>query len=123
MKVKCEYCEGEFEAKRGTARYCSVKCRVNAAREVSVTGIDQKDGVSVTKSEVSVTDPRVSVTSPDELVTLRDTFYGHHIKVGVVPLHWQADKQAAALVKAKIPHYPQEAVDGRYDRDKVADIW
>lgn len=60
--MKCEYCQGEFESKRSTAKYCSSKCRLYALRGVSVT----KGLVSVTKlalqKPVSVTEEPLSVT-------------------------------------------------------------
>lgn len=56
----CENCKKEFEAKRGSARFCSDTCRVNFSR-VSVTG----KPVSVTVSVTKVTDKTVSVTKSE----------------------------------------------------------
>ena len=35
--MNCKTCGKEFESRRNTAKYCSVTCRVNNNREVSVT--------------------------------------------------------------------------------------
>lgn len=118
----CKECGQEFESKRKTAKYCSAKCRVNAAR----TPI----ALAPSALGVSVTEPVVSVTPDDELVTLTDTFHGHKISV-IVPAAWSADKKASALVKAKIPFYPKPGADSidletGQERNKYAnpaDIW
>jgi hypothetical protein len=70
MKIKCESCSKWFEAERITARYCSPKCRVTAAR-VSVT----VNPLSVTKEEVSVTESseKVSVTEEEAVMVALET--------------------------------------------------
>ena len=60
MLKTCNKCGKEFNAERGTAKYCSPKCRMAHSR-VSVTDKE----VSVT-NELSVTEPNVTVKEDDE---------------------------------------------------------
>lgn len=72
METTCESCEAVFEAKRSTARFCSITCRSRAARA-------QKASAEPTPVPPAVDDATGLVGSVrDELVKAgRDqTFYG-----------------------------------------------
>ena len=60
--MKCINCGKEFSSKRGTAKYCSLACRVKANRKVSVTESEQVSVTDISVTPVSVTKP-LSVTS------------------------------------------------------------
>ena len=60
MIKTCDNCNNEFEAKRGTARYCSERCkkvaqRVSGTNTVSVTGENRVSGTNIPLKPVSGT--------------------------------------------------------------------
>jgi hypothetical protein len=75
MKRKCLKCNKEFEAKKETAKYCSVSCRVMFNRKV-----DKKEKVEKEKSLLMQT--QVLLNSVVEMVG--------KINYGVVPTNFDA---------------------------------
>ena len=67
MERICEGCKSKFEAVRGTARFCSEKCKKQVQRSLA----GQTEKVSGTKPlsvPVSGTDPLKRITRPPEKV-------------------------------------------------------
>jgi hypothetical protein len=113
MKTICLQCEGEFEAERGTARFCSPSCRVKFNR-ISVT----EEPVSVTKVSVTNTIEGENVTVTDDSVTdVMDNLPVIEVTDKELMYHEQM-QEIYEIIREKLMQFPLEERDEIWKRLK-----
>jgi len=114
MKKICENCKEEFDAKRKTAKYCSSKCRVEAARGSDVS--DLQPGMLESKNSKS----KVGATpTSDSKPYDREKNLQAFIKMGVAKVEWIPTGMPDFDALTMIPRGRITQIQGRYGAGKT----
>lgn len=124
-------CRKEFEAKRASARFCSVACRV-AAHRVKAHVEDKRDGPQWTGHVPKMSDEHLEivklaariVSSYDGRVTLRQTYY-RLVAANVIPNTEASYKRLGGILTnaRKLGYIPWSAMEDRGRSIDSAATW
>lgn len=108
MKKICEFDQVEFESKRADARFCSAKCRVNAAR---AAGADPKTGEVLS----GIPDTKELAPKPYD----REANLKAFIKMGLSEVAWIPTGIEGFDALTRIPRGRITQIQGRYGAGKT----
>jgi recombination protein RecA len=114
MKQLCEWDQVEFEAKRNTARFCSDKCRIAAARQV---GADPDTGEIIDQEPVHLGLPAEVPAEKQAMDTEkydREKNLAAFQKMGMVKTEWITTGIAAFDELTRIPRGRVTQIQGPY---------